>query len=303
LIPDPPDDKAIWRETLPTPEVVRQALPRDRLALQWLLATSRWAFRAAGQEDVGDLIRQKAGYVWQRGQTLQAALLVSLYRQPVATARYLVLREESGRAKLITHVLPLWERYLRDLEQRWLAFHDCPAWLENDLTLAGYRQQAVVIGYMLKLSAAQRLPTADGVCRAGPQDSAQVLALDEAAFEAFWRLNADLVAAAPSNSAYYLVAERQGQLVGYLMAERWSERAYLSRIGVLPEWQGQGIGAQLLQAALAMMQQDGVRQVLLNTQEDNARSRALYERLGFTPTGQSEVFWSKALVTEIRPAI
>ena len=297
LIPDPPEDKAIWRQTISADEIVRQALPRDRLALQWLLATSRWVHRTAGQEDMADLLRQKAGCVWQRGHTIRAALLVSLTRQPVATARYLVLREESERQKLATEVLPLWEQFLLDLRQGWLAFHGCPAWLANDLAVAGYRQQAVVISYVLKLSAAQRFSyPLEEVRRASPQDGVLVLALDQAAFDPFWRLNEDLVAAAPANSVYYLVAEQEGQLVGYLMAERWGERAYLSRIGVLPEKQGQGIGTQLMRAALALMQQDGLCQVLLNTQEDNFRSRALYEGLGFVPTGQPEIFWSKELV-------
>jgi GNAT superfamily N-acetyltransferase len=58
--------------------------------------------------------------------------------------------------------------------------------------------------------------------------------------------------------------------------------AYLWMIGVTPERQGEGLGTALLRHALDRCDQEGLPAYL---EASSARSRALYERLGFELTG------------------
>jgi len=59
--------------------------------------------------------------------------------------------------------------------------------------------------------------------------------------------------------------------------------AYLWMIGVAPDRQGEGLGTALIQHVLDRCDRDGVPACL---EASNARSRALYERLGFAPAGR-----------------
>jgi ribosomal protein S18 acetylase RimI-like enzyme len=57
---------------------------------------------------------------------------------------------------------------------------------------------------------------------------------------------------------------------------------YLDTVSVNPNFAGQGIGTELLQAVFDNAQEQGFNTVSLNVEENNAKARRLYERLGFT---------------------
>jgi len=116
-------------------------------------------------------------------------------------------------------------------------------------------------------------------------DRARVLAVDAAAFPAFWRLDqpglADALGATPS--ARFRVATRgeDPEIVGYAVTGRAGTRGYLQRLAVEPERQRHGVGTALVADSLRWLRRWGADQVLVNTQVDNQGAVALYERLGF----------------------
>lgn len=80
-----------------------------------------------------------------------------------------------------------------------------------------------------------------------------------------------------------LVAEEQGEVVGYLMARFDSDLTDIIRLGLHPQWQGKGIGRALLRHAIEKVA--GV--IMLTVLLDNKPALALYISEGFKP--QSEV--------------
>jgi ribosomal protein S18 acetylase RimI-like enzyme len=75
------------------------------------------------------------------------------------------------------------------------------------------------------------------------------------------------------------------ELIGRLTAgihPSGRDHAYLWMIGVAPERQGQGLGTALIASVLDRCDRDGVPAYL---EASNARSRKLYERLGFELAG------------------
>ena len=56
-----------------------------------------------------------------------------------------------------------------------------------------------------------------------------------------------------------LVAEEGGQLRGMIQMLMGKPHAYLSEIAVAPEWQGKGIGSDLLEAAELILKLGGVK--------------------------------------------
>ncbi|MBC7257570.1 MAG: GNAT family N-acetyltransferase, partial [Chloroflexi bacterium] len=61
--------------------------------------------------------------------------------------------------------------------------------------------------------------------------------------------------------------------------------AQILSIAVHPNFQGQGLGRRLMQAALGYLRSAGARQVKLEVRPQNSPALRLYERIGFRPVG------------------
>lgn len=128
--------------------------------------------------------------------------------------------------------------------------------------------------------------------RARRADRPGLLAVDRAAFPEFWQLDEagldDALAATPSARLRVVDGDdpKQG-VAGYAVTGRAGHRGYLQRLAVDPARQRQRIGTRLVADALVWLRRWGARDVLVNTQEDNAAALALYRSLGFElqPTG------------------
>jgi RimJ/RimL family protein N-acetyltransferase len=86
-----------------------------------------------------------------------------------------------------------------------------------------------------------------------------------------------------------LVAEREGQLVGYLVAiggelARIRHRAYIV-IGVLQAFTGQKIGTRLFTELEAWARHHGITRLELTVRTDNERGTGLYKKMGFEIEG------------------
>jgi ribosomal protein S18 acetylase RimI-like enzyme len=136
-----------------------------------------------------------------------------------------------------------------------------------------------------------RLPrvTADATLRRPRRrERTDTLAVDHAAFEPFWRLDAQGLgdALAATAAVRFRVAERPEGIVGYAITGRADQRGYVQRLAVAPGQQGRGIGAALLLDGLRWLRRRGVREAVVNTQEGNERSLRLYMRCGFVPQAE-----------------
>src|SRR3972149_10482084 len=93
-----------------------------------------------------------------------------------------------------------------------------------------------------------------------------------------------------SPEVIYLVAEKEGLVVGHAFLERLQLQsirhvAQLS-IGVHKGYQGQGIGSQLLKKLIEWAKQSGVvEKIELNVRATNLRAIALYKKTGFLQEG------------------
>jgi GNAT superfamily N-acetyltransferase len=82
------------------------------------------------------------------------------------------------------------------------------------------------------------------------------------------------------------VAEHEGGVAGFVAArlDRAESMGEVYMIAVDPEHQGAGIGASLMERALAWLRDSGMALVMVETGGDpgHAPARRLYERAGFT---------------------
>lgn len=90
------------------------------------------------------------------------------------------------------------------------------------------------------------------------------------------------------------VAEETGVLVGYAVAGEAdlphpavdAAAGQLHRLYVIPTHHRVGLGRQLMETALAWLQEHGRTRVFIGVWEGNARARAFYARYGFHPVGE-----------------
>jgi GNAT superfamily N-acetyltransferase len=127
-------------------------------------------------------------------------------------------------------------------------------------------------------------PPTDRTRRARRRERAAALGADQAAFDEFWHLDADGLreAARATPSAHMRVTREEGPL-GYALFGRAATDGYLQRLAVRPEAQGRGLGGALVTDGLNWLHRRGATRAYVNTQSDNDRAYALYERVGFTP--------------------
>lgn len=136
-------------------------------------------------------------------------------------------------------------------------------------------------------------PISASLRRGRRADRPALLAVDATAFPGFWRLDAaaldDALAATPSARLRVATCADDRPpahagatgTVGYAITGRAGPRGYLQRLAVDPSRQRQGIGVALVVDGLRWLRRWRAREVLVNTQVDNAAALALYRSLGF----------------------
>jgi [ribosomal protein S18]-alanine N-acetyltransferase len=113
-------------------------------------------------------------------------------------------------------------------------------------------------------------------------DMEQVQDVDASAFEEQWHYPAFVLRRALATSAYFSIAARGQQVVGYQFANQFGDEAHITRLAVRADCQGQGVGAALMADALTHLRNTGgARLITLNTQASNHVSQRLYRRFGF----------------------
>ncbi|HLZ66159.1 MAG TPA: N-acetyltransferase [Aliidongia sp.] len=87
--------------------------------------------------------------------------------------------------------------------------------------------------------------------------------------------------------ADFLVLERAATPVGRFYLDRSGPNHLIVDIGLLPEWQGQGLGRALIADSQARARAAGAQGVELHVAPNNPGARRLYERLGFREIGRT----------------
>ena len=130
---------------------------------------------------------------------------------------------------------------------------------------------------------------AGGGPRARRDDLDAICALEAGCFTAYNLSRRQLQYLQQRDTAVFLVAERDGRIVGEGIAllrhhkQSLSGRAY--SLAVDPAHRGQRIGERLMKAMVDELRHRGVRRCYLEVEATNASAVHLYERLGFRSIG------------------
>ena len=252
-----------------------------------LLSTSEYIYQRFTLEELPMLLKKYPAVGQFHANTLQSFLISQTVNPPSSwvggfgvswmESRSYITMLDTLLPYLIPHLIKRGARYLHysgnDLDNDWLR----PILLTRDFKLHRLLYAYDKIDFSIPSQGNQEVT----VRPAQRSDIPALLNIEQACFEDFWRYDAytfeDIMATHP----YFVVAELQGQVVGYQFNALDGEFGYLVRIAVHPSASGKAIGVRLMSEAITFFKRSNVLRIMLNTQEDNTHAHRLYEWFGF----------------------
>ena len=115
-------------------------------------------------------------------------------------------------------------------------------------------------------------------------DFSNLLDLDEAIFEPYWRnsINSFHETLKSCLNNYLFIQKKKDEIIGYAILGETRKLSYLQRIGVSKNHQKQGYGDELLKSVLTFSKKKKFLTMRLNTQETNESALNLYKKNGFS---------------------
>ena len=114
-------------------------------------------------------------------------------------------------------------------------------------------------------------------------------AIEKACFHAPW---SEKMLREELGKGIFLVAERDGQTVGYVGCQTVLDEGYITNVAGAPDWRRQGIGRTLIEELKKRAAKSGLSFVTLEARASNAPAIALYEGAGFRQVGVRRNFYT-----------
>jgi ribosomal protein S18 acetylase RimI-like enzyme len=180
-------------------------------------------------------------------------------------------------------------RNITDLKGYKLLSVGLTEWYSRLLSTSGFQiiQNVVVLSW--NQNSAPAKPMRED-CIIRPMESHDLEAvgiIDRQSFEPLWVTPTDTLALAFMQAEHASVAEINDKVIGYELSTANHFSAHLARIAVKPEYQRDHIAYNMILEMLKYFKRHRINQITVNTQDNNASSLALYQKLGFCLTGES----------------
>ena len=117
-------------------------------------------------------------------------------------------------------------------------------------------------------------------------DLTQVEMVDTVAFGNVWQNSQSCLEVAFRQASIATVAEISREVAGYQISTITAMGGHLARLAVKPKFQGLGVGYALVCDMLSQFERRNVGNVTVNTQDDNMISLSLYQKAGFSRSGE-----------------
>lgn len=123
------------------------------------------------------------------------------------------------------------------------------------------------------------------------EDVPAIAALEKVCFSDPWS-EKSIASELDNRLSYWLVAEKDGVLAGYVGSQSVLDGADMMNLAVAPEYRRQGVGEQLVDKLVEHLQQKGIIALLLEVRVSNTPAIALYEKMGFEQVGRRPRYYT-----------
>lgn len=121
--------------------------------------------------------------------------------------------------------------------------------------------------------------------RAEEKDVLAIEQIEKQCFSVPWSyesLHKDIV---ENNLAFYVAAEIDGQVCGYVGVWKIFDEGHITNVAVAPEYRRMHIGRAMLESLIEVTAEAGIERYTLEVRAGNEPAIKLYEGLGFKPEG------------------
>lgn len=116
-------------------------------------------------------------------------------------------------------------------------------------------------------------------------DIDSVLSIEHLCFPTPWSRFAFQTELTENHFALYIVGKVAGRIVAYAGTWIILDEAHITNVAVHPDWQGKGLGRDMLLALLACTKTRGATRATLEVRRHNPQAQQLYLKYGFTFQG------------------
>lgn len=127
---------------------------------------------------------------------------------------------------------------------------------------------------------------ADLVLRPAQAGDAKAIAeMEKICFTVPWSYEAILAELTENHRAFYLIAESNGEIIGYAGVWMILDEGHITNVAVLPKYRGRKTGTAIVKQLLKITEARGIIRHTLEVRKSNQSAIALYEKLGFQTAG------------------
>ena len=122
------------------------------------------------------------------------------------------------------------------------------------------------------------------------EDASMIAELEKQCFSDPWS-EKSIASEAVNPLSYWLVAEIDGAIAGYVGSQTVLDAADMMNLAVSADYRRRGIGQALVNALTDYLRQNGVIALLLEVRASNAQAIELYQKMGFEQVGRRPKYY------------
>jgi len=274
--------------------IIRQANSQDISAITEFIDQASLVHRNLDWRPLSDWMLLEPFLLWEEGRKIMA--LLSCAPDPEGIAWIHAFASDSWFSDLNKFWDVLLDRSLFILQSTCSDLYTISMfqWFTNLILRAGFSlvQKVIVLNRLADPPPALAFPPEILIRPMQESDLDAVAALDREAFESAWVISSPSLRYTFLNVQHAIVAEIDDRIVGYELSTSNGVSAHLTRLAVSPHYRKSNIGYNLTREMIQDFAAQGIRNITVNTQENNFASISLYRKLGFQLTTQSFPIYS-----------
>ena len=127
--------------------------------------------------------------------------------------------------------------------------------------------------------------------RAEAKDVETIEKLEQSCFSQPWSYESIYQDIVENDRAVYVVAETEGQVIGYAGLWIIVDEGHITNVAVSPDYRRNSVGNTIVTALLQVTEDMGVKRHTLEVRKSNQAAINLYEKQGFTEAGERKGYY------------
>ena len=127
--------------------------------------------------------------------------------------------------------------------------------------------------------------------QAQPRDAGDIYEIERLCFPDPWSRSAIESELTQNLRAFYVVAEREGQIVGYAGLWWIEDEGHITNVAVRPGFRNRHIGKGIIDTLIEHTSKSGIKHYTLEVRASNEAAIKLYEQFGFRVEGRRKGYY------------